>query len=145
MEESYRIMVLERRGVHDHLLQAHEWSILTSRKSSNSSRRPTWITRSSWQLKHKKEAHEMWILWACRDRVGNVKAHLELNLARGLKDNKMGCYRNRKSKRRTRENVGLLLNGAKETEMQLKHSLLPPCRHLSIFVTSSISKPRCIS
>jgi len=46
--------------------------------------------------------------------------------------------------------VGLLLNGegelvTKETEKQLKNSLLPPRRHRLIFVTGFISKPICIS
>lgn len=59
----------------------------------------------------------------------NVKAHLELNLAKEGMDNKMGCCRKGISTRRTRENVGLLLNGVgevvtKETETPFKHSLI---------------------
>lgn len=59
----------------------------------------------------------------------NVKAHLELNLASGVMDNKTGCCRKSISNRRTSENVGLLLNGAgevvtTETETQFKHSLI---------------------
>lgn len=39
-----------------------------------------------------------------------AKAYLELNLARDLKDNKKGFFKY--NKRKTRENVGLVLNGA---------------------------------
>lgn len=40
------------------------------------------------------------------------KASLELNLVRDTKGNKKCFYRYRSSKRKTRENVGMLLNGA---------------------------------
>ena len=41
-----------------------------------------------------------------------AKVHLELNLATNVKGNKKGFYRHISSKRKTRENVGPLLNGA---------------------------------
>lgn len=39
-----------------------------------------------------------------------AKVHLELNLARGMKDRKKGFYRYCSSKRKSRENGSLLLN-----------------------------------
>ncbi|GAB0208892.1 hypothetical protein GRJ2_003354900 [Grus japonensis] len=46
----------------------------------------------------------------CRDATRKAKAHLALNLARDVKDNKKGFFKYISSKRKTRENVGLLLN-----------------------------------
>ncbi|PKU47486.1 rna-directed dna polymerase from mobile element jockey-like [Limosa lapponica baueri] len=55
-----------------------------------------------------------------------AKAHLELNLARDDKDNKKGFFKYISSKRKTRENVGPLLNelGAQVTEDAEKAELL---------------------
>ncbi|PKU30946.1 hypothetical protein llap_18751 [Limosa lapponica baueri] len=55
-----------------------------------------------------------------------TKAHLELNLARDVKDNKKGFFKYISSKRKTRENVGPVLNevGALETEDTEKAELL---------------------
>ncbi|GAB0190397.1 mitochondrial enolase superfamily member 1 [Grus japonensis] len=52
-----------------------------------------------------------------RDATRKAKAHLELNLARDVKDNK-GFFKYLSSRRKTRENVSLLLNevGALVTE-----------------------------
>ncbi|GAB0206869.1 mitochondrial enolase superfamily member 1 [Grus japonensis] len=44
--------------------------------------------------------------------VRKGKAQMELNLARDVKDNKKGFYKYISDKRKARENVGLLLNGA---------------------------------
>lgn len=40
-----------------------------------------------------------------------VKAHLELNLARDIKDKKKSFFKHVSSKRKASENMGLLLNG----------------------------------
>lgn len=48
--------------------------------------------------------------------VRRAKAHLALNLARDIKGNKNGFYRYIGDKRKTRGNVGLLLNGAEDME-----------------------------
>jgi len=50
--------------------------------------------------------------------TSKAKAHLELNLARDVKNNKKGFFNYISSKRKTRDNVGLLLNevGALVTE-----------------------------
>ncbi|PKU33936.1 glycerol kinase [Limosa lapponica baueri] len=50
------------------------------------------------------------IVRVCRDAMRNVKAQLELNMARDVKDNKKGFFKYISSKRKTRENVSSLLN-----------------------------------
>ena len=74
------------------------------------------------KLKGKKEVYRMWkkglAIWEeyrgvvreCRDAMRKAKSHLELNLARDVKDNKKGFFKSISSKRKTRETVGLLLN-----------------------------------
>ncbi|GAB0202805.1 mitochondrial enolase superfamily member 1 [Grus japonensis] len=74
------------------------------------------------KLKGKKEVYRMWkkglatweeyrnVVRVRRDATRKAKAHLELNLARDVKDNKKGFFKYINSKRKTRENVGLLLN-----------------------------------
>jgi len=52
------------------------------------------------------------VVRACRDATRKAKAHLELNLARDVKDNKKGFFNYISSKRKTRDNVGPLLNEA---------------------------------
>ena len=47
---------------------------------------------------------------ACRDAVRKAKVHLELNLARDIKDNKKGFFKYIDSIWKTRDNVGPLLN-----------------------------------
>jgi len=44
-----------------------------------------------------------------RDKTRKAKVHLELKLARNVKDNKKGCFKYLSSKWKTRENVVLLL------------------------------------
>ncbi|GAB0209468.1 mitochondrial enolase superfamily member 1 [Grus japonensis] len=62
----------------------------------------------------------------CRDATRKAKAHLELNLARDVKDKKEGFFKYISRKRTTRENVGPLLNevGALVTEDTEKEKLL---------------------
>ena len=45
------------------------------------------------------------------NEVRKAKAHWELNLAKDMKSNKKSCYRYNSSKRKIKENVGLLVNG----------------------------------
>jgi len=47
---------------------------------------------------------------ACRDATMKAKAHLELKLARDVKNNKQGFFKYISSKQKTRDNVGPLLN-----------------------------------
>jgi len=62
----------------------------------------------------------------CRDAMRKAKVHPELNLARDVKNNKKGFFKYISSKRKTRDNVGLLLNevGALVTEDAEKAELL---------------------
>ncbi|GAB0178125.1 mitochondrial enolase superfamily member 1 [Grus japonensis] len=90
------------------------------------------------KLKGKEEVYRMWkngpatweeyrnIVGVCREAMGKAKAHLELNLARDVKNNKKDLFKYISSKRKTRENVGLLLNkvGALVTEDTEKAELL---------------------
>ena len=68
------------------------------------------------------QVHEMWkkglSIWdeyrkavrACRDAMRKAKALLEWSLAKEVKSNKKDCFKYVSSKRKTRENVGLLPN-----------------------------------
>jgi len=74
------------------------------------------------KLKGKRKIYGMWkegqstweeyrnILSACRDATRKAEAQLVLNLARDVKDNKKGFFMSIIRKRKTRENMGLLLN-----------------------------------
>ena len=66
------------------------------------------------------------VVRTCRDVTRKAKVHLELNLARDVKDNKKGFFKYISRKRKTRENVGLLLNevGALVTKDTEKAELL---------------------
>lgn len=44
--------------------------------------------------------------------INGFKAHLELNLAKNVKNNKKSFFKDTNNTRETMENVGLLLNGA---------------------------------
>ncbi|KAJ7413016.1 hypothetical protein WISP_93575 [Willisornis vidua] len=50
------------------------------------------------------------IIMACRDATRKAKAHLEFSLTTSIKDSKKGFYKYISSKRKTKENVGPLLN-----------------------------------
>ena len=74
------------------------------------------------KLKGKKKVHEMWkkglttweeyrnVVRAFGDVARKAKAHLELNLAKVIEDNKKGFLKYISSKKKSRENVGPLLN-----------------------------------
>lgn len=47
----------------------------------------------------------------CKDEFGKAEVHLELNMTRAVKGNRRGFYRYIGSKRNTKENAGLLLDG----------------------------------
>jgi len=89
-------------------------------------------------LRWKRKVYRMWedgqAIWkeyrnvvrACRDATRKAKAHLELKLARDVKNNKKGFLKYISSKRKTRDNVGWLPNelGALVTENAEKAELL---------------------
>jgi len=74
------------------------------------------------ELRQKRKVYGMWkegqatwedyrnVVKACRDATRKAKVHLELNLARDVKNNKKGFFNYISRKRKTRDNVGLLLN-----------------------------------
>jgi len=90
------------------------------------------------KLKWKRKVYGMWkegqATWeeyrnvsrACRDATRKAKVHLELNLAKDVKDNKRGFFNYISSKWHTRENAGPLLKkvGALVTEDAEKAELL---------------------
>ena len=78
-----------------------------------------------------KEGQATWeenrnVVRACRDARRKAKVHLELNLARDVKDNKKGFFNYISSKRKPKDNVGPLLNevGVLVTENAEKSELL---------------------
>ncbi|PKU31509.1 rna-directed dna polymerase from mobile element jockey-like [Limosa lapponica baueri] len=110
-----------------------------SKKSGKGSRRPVWLSRElPKKLKWKKEVYSAWkkglTTWedyknavrVCRDEMREAKASLELKLARDVKVNKKVFFNYIGGKRKTRENVGPLLNemGAMVTEDAEKAELL---------------------
>jgi len=90
------------------------------------------------EFRQKRKVYGMWkegqATWehyrnfvrACREATRKAEAHLELNLASDVKDNKKGFFKYISSKWKTRENVDLLLNqvGALVTEDKEKAVLL---------------------
>jgi len=64
-----------------------------------------------------KEGQATWeeyrnVVRTCREATRKARVHLELNLARDIKDNKKGFFNYISSKWKTRDNVGSLLNEA---------------------------------
>jgi len=126
------VRALEGRGVHEcwslfkhHFLHDHDWCIPLRKKSRKGGRRPAWMSKELLaDLRWKRKFHGMWkegqdtweeyrnVVRACRDATRKAKVHLELNLTRDVKDNKKGFFKYISSKRKTRDNVGLLLNEA---------------------------------
>jgi len=143
------VRALEGRGFQEcwslfkhHFFHAQEQCIPLRKKSRKGGRRPAWMLKEILaELRWKRKVHGMWkerqATWeeyrnvgrACRDAMKKAKGHLELNLARDVKDNKMGLFKYISSKRKCRDNVGSLLNEAgvpvtKDTE---KAELLNAC------------------
>ncbi|GAB0206764.1 mitochondrial enolase superfamily member 1 [Grus japonensis] len=124
------VKALEGKGAQEswlifkhHFLQAQDQCIPKNRKTRKGGRRPAWMSKEPLEkLKGKKEAYRMWkkglatweeyrdVVRVCRDATRKAKAHLELKLARDVKDNKKGFFKYISSKRKTRENVDPLLN-----------------------------------
>jgi len=124
-----------------HFFQAQGMCIPKIKKSGKGGRRPEWSKMNKLimeNLKWKKKVYRMWkrgpaiwqeyknVIRARRDVMRKAKAHLELNLAKEVKDNKKGFVECVNRKRKIRENVGLLLNevGALVTEDTEKVGLL---------------------
>jgi len=75
--------------------------------------------------------------------VGKAKAHLELNLTGDVKDNKKGFFKYISSKRKSRDNVGPLLNevGTLVTEDAEKVELLNACLPRSSLLRPALRNP----
>jgi len=118
---------LEGRGVQEcwslfkqHFLHAQEQCIHV-RKGG---KRPAWLNKELLvEIGCKRKVHGMWkerkatweeynyVVRACRDATRNAKAHLELKLAKDVK-NKKGFFNYISIKRKARDNVGPLLKEA---------------------------------
>jgi len=122
-----------------HFLHTQDRCIPMSKKSSKGGRRPAWMSKQvlaklKWKKKvcrMRKEGQATWeeyrnIVRVCKDATRKAKVHLELNLARDIKDNKKGFFNYIISKQKTRKNAGPLLNevGALVTEYTEKAELL---------------------
>ena len=101
-----------------HINSAHQMSLIPSftaslllsakPKSSKGGRRSAWLNKELLaEIRWKRN-----VVRACRDATRKAKARLELKLARHVKNNKNGFFNYISSKRKTRENVGPLLNEA---------------------------------
>jgi len=88
-----------------HFLHTQYQCIPLRKKSRKGGRRPTWMNKELLaELRWKRKDHEMWkegqatweeyrnVVRACRDAMRKAKAHLELNLARDVKDNKKSFF-----------------------------------------------------
>jgi len=124
------VRTLEGRGVQEswslfkyHILHAQDRCITLRNKSSKRGRRPTWMSKELLaELRWKRKVYGTWkegqatweecrnVVRACRDAMRKAKAHLELKLARDVKDNKKSFFKYISSKQKTRDNVGPLLN-----------------------------------
>jgi len=123
------VRVLEGKGVQEcqsllkhHFLHAQDRCIPLRKTSSKGDRRPAWMSKELLaEIRWKRKVHGMWKEWqatweeyknvvrASRDAKRKVKFHLELNLARDIKDNKKSFFKYIISKRKARDNVGPML------------------------------------
>ena len=103
------------------LLEAQKQFIPFKGKGSRESKRPPWLNCKLLSLlKTTREACQRrgWIpvenykgiARVCKDRVRKTKAHLELKLARDVKNYKKGFFRYVNNKQKRKENTGPLLN-----------------------------------
>jgi len=122
-----------------HFFHAQERCIPLRKKSRKGGSRPAWMSKELLvEIRWKRKVHEMWkegqatweeyrnVVRACRDAMRKAKAHLELNLARDVKNNKKGFFNYISSKWKTRDNVGPQLKevGVLVTEDEEKTELL---------------------
>jgi len=123
---------LEGRGVQEcwsqfkrHFLHTQERCIPLRKKSNKGGRRPAWLNKELLaEIRWKRKVHGMWkerqatweeyrnVVRSCRDAMRKAKAHLELKLARDVKNNQKGFFNYISSKRKAWDNVRLLLNEA---------------------------------
>ncbi|XP_068531176.1 uncharacterized protein [Anas acuta] len=102
-----------------HFFHAQGQCIPRNRKSGKGGRKPAWMSKEFINKnKRKRKVCEMWkkglssweeyrCVW---DAMRKAKVHLEMRLAKEIKDNKKGFFKYVSSKRKTRDNVSPLLN-----------------------------------
>ncbi|KAK4823199.1 hypothetical protein QYF61_027208 [Mycteria americana] len=91
-------------------------------KSSKRDGRPAWLNRELLvELKRKKKLYDLWkqgrasqkdyraVVRICREKTRKARAQLELKLASVVSDNKRGFFKYVNSKRRSKENIRLIL------------------------------------
>jgi len=106
-----------------HFLHAQDRCIPLSKKSSKGGRISVWMSKELLaELRWKRKVHGMWkegqttweeyrnVARACREATRKDKVHLELNLAKDVKDNEKSFLNYISSKWKTRDSVGPLLN-----------------------------------
>jgi len=140
------VRALKGRGVQEswllykhHFLHTQDQCIPLRKKSRKGGRRPAWLNKELLvELWWKTKVHGTWkegqapweeyrkVVKACRNATRKAKVHLELNLARDVKDNEKSFFRYIINKQKSRDNVGPLLNevGALVTEDAEKAELL---------------------
>ncbi|XP_050791465.1 uncharacterized protein LOC127040991 [Gopherus flavomarginatus] len=110
------------------LLRAQKQVIPMVRKDRKCGKRPPWLTFEILRdLQNKKASYKKWklgqitkdeyrkITQECRGKIRKAKAQNELKLAMGIKGNKKTFYQYIRSKRKTKDRVGPLLNEDGET------------------------------
>ena len=117
------------------ILSAQAKSIPTRRKGSKKAQQPPWLSRDLADLLWlKRKAYKEWrmgftskedysaLVRSCRDQTRKAKAATELQLASGIKDNKKSFFRYVGSRRKSKGNIGPLLNqmGQLTTDAQEK-------------------------
>lgn len=99
-------------------LRAKELSILQRKKSSRGGRKAVWLCKDLLvKMRDKKQTCRQWkqggvaweehrgAVWMCREGIKKAKVHIELNLVRGVKNNKKGFYGYIGQKRQTKKCV----------------------------------------
>ncbi|KFZ51818.1 hypothetical protein N338_12594, partial [Podiceps cristatus] len=107
----------------DAFLRPQEISLPLNKKVGRRSRKSAWLGKDLLaKLREKKGKYKLWkqgcVAWKeyrdavrnCRDGIWKVKAQMELNLARDVKNNKKGSYRYTGQKSQAKESVPPLVN-----------------------------------
>ncbi|GAB0207774.1 hypothetical protein GRJ2_003243100 [Grus japonensis] len=102
--------------------RVQELAIPKCQKSSKRTRRPARLSSILLELKRKRKVYGHWkqgqatredyrdAVGHCSEKIPVCKAQLEFKLASTVKDNKKGVFKYVNSKRRIRDNIGLLLD-----------------------------------
>ena len=107
----------------DTLLREQRLSIPQQKKLSRGGRRLAWLSKDlQLKLREKREMYRKWkqgcVAWeeysavvhVCRHAIREIKAQMELKLARDVKNNTKGFYRYMGRRRQAKESVPPLIN-----------------------------------